>query len=355
MTFDTCQGEERDLIFYSMVATHEVDRLWGVFIKDLANVDLEEEGRIKAQRLNVGFSRAKECVHFVLSKDLAEYSGSVGEALRHYQSALAEAKKEHDVKEVDSKSQMEPAILNWFYQTSFWHENKDRLELIPQFEIGKYLRQLDKTYSHPAYRVDFLLVYRDDGGRDRKFVIEYDGFREHFKDLPGINANNYQDYYSDEDVYRQKVLEGYGYDFLRVNRFNIGKNPVTVMDERLHALLKTEEAQSASITSIHSSIEGLHNGEMKECPKCKTLHNLEEFRDPTLTSGYGRFCRHCKAKPTPTAATARHKQKVVSSPIEFGTQPCPKCNSKMVMRSGRYGKFYGCTKFPYCKGTRQMK
>ena len=71
MTFDTCQGEERDLIFYSMVATHEVDRLWGVFIKDLANVDLEEEGRIKAQRLNVGFSRAKECVHFVLSKDLA--------------------------------------------------------------------------------------------------------------------------------------------------------------------------------------------------------------------------------------------------------------------------------------------
>ena len=76
---------------------------------------------------------------------------------------------------------MEPAILNWFYQTSFWHENQDRLELIPQFEIGKYLRQLDKTYSHPAYRVDFLLVYRDGGGRDRKFVIEYDGFREHFE------------------------------------------------------------------------------------------------------------------------------------------------------------------------------
>jgi len=64
-------------------------------------------------------------------------------------------------------------------------------------------------------------------------------------------------------------------------------------------VLAGEQAQSASITSIHSSIEGLQNGEMKECPKCKTLHNLEEFRDSTLTSGYGRFCRHCKAKPTP--------------------------------------------------------
>jgi superfamily I DNA and/or RNA helicase len=51
MTFDTCQGEERDIIFYSMVATEEDDRLWGVFIKDLSNVDIEEDGKIKAQRL----------------------------------------------------------------------------------------------------------------------------------------------------------------------------------------------------------------------------------------------------------------------------------------------------------------
>lgn len=24
----------------------------------------------------------------------------------------------------------------------------------------------------------------------------------------------------------------------------------------------------------------------------------------------------------------------------------------MILRSGRYGKFYGCAKFPYCKGTK---
>src|SRR6266481_2136447 len=123
MTFDTCQGEERDVIFYSMVATRQDDRLWGVFIKDLKNVDLEEEGKIKAQRLNVGFSRAKECMHFVLSKDLGEYSGSIGEALRHYKNVLDEAHKERDITEVDSKSKMEPEVLNWFYQTNFWKGN----------------------------------------------------------------------------------------------------------------------------------------------------------------------------------------------------------------------------------------
>jgi len=53
MTFDTCQGEERDIVYYSMVATKESDRLWGVFIKDLSKVDIEEEGQIKAQRLKI--------------------------------------------------------------------------------------------------------------------------------------------------------------------------------------------------------------------------------------------------------------------------------------------------------------
>ena len=34
---------------------------------------------------------------------------------------------------------------------------------------------------------------------------------------------------------------------------------------------------------------------------------------------------------------------------------CPKCGSKMVMRKGRYGYFYGCSRYPYCKGTRSIK
>ena len=124
MTFDTCQGEERDLVFYSMVATPSDDRLWGVFIKDLENVQVEEEGQIKAQRLNVGLSRAKECMHFVVSKRSDDFTGSIGQALRHYNTALDEAKKERSVDEVDKKSAMEPAVLNWFYQTQFWQQNK---------------------------------------------------------------------------------------------------------------------------------------------------------------------------------------------------------------------------------------
>jgi len=244
MTFDTCQGEERDIVFYSMVASLEDDKLWGIFIKDLKTIDPEEEeGLIKAQRLNVGFSRAKECMHFVLSKPIEDYSGSIGEALRHYHNTINAAKEERQSQEVDPKSKMEPVLMNWFYQTPFWQDNKERIEFIPQFKMGEYLQILDRHYTHPQYVVDFLLLYTDELGGNHKVIIEYDGFTEHFKETNYINEYNYQDYYKEDDVYRQKILEGYGYQFLRVNKFNSGTNPILTLDQRMQQIVKKKHRE----------------------------------------------------------------------------------------------------------------
>lgn len=294
MTFDTCQGEERDIVFYSMVATNEDDRLWGVFIKDLNSVDIEEDGKIKAQRLNVGLSRAKECINFVLSKPIDKFNGSIGEALRHYLFVLEEAKKERGVNEVDQKSKMEPEVMNWFYQTNFWKMNKDNIFFRPQFELGKYLKQLDKAYNHPNYKVDFLLVYEDESFKEHKIIIEYDGFREHFKDIDEINESNYQAYYTDADIYREKVLESYGYRFLRINKFNIGKNPIVTLNKRIENLIKNSVTKHNLISNIHKTFEELQNGEMKECPVCKEIRSIEDFEDSSLKSGYSRYCMFCK-------------------------------------------------------------
>jgi hypothetical protein len=95
-----------------------------------------------------------------------------------------------------------------------------------------------------------------------------------------VNAYNYQDYYSDGDVYRQKVLESYGYKFLRINRFNVGKNPIATLNERIERLVKDEPTANPLLHNIHETIEGLQNGDMKECPKCKEIRSLQEFRDP---------------------------------------------------------------------------
>jgi very-short-patch-repair endonuclease len=347
MTFDTCQGEERDVIFYSMVANRNSDKLWGVFIKDFNSIDTEEDGKIKVQRLNVGFSRAKETIHFVLSKPLDEFTGSIGEALRHYFFTLGEAKKEHDISEVDQKSKMEPEVLNWFYQTDFWRNNKDNIEFFPQFEIGKYLKQLDRTYKHPNYKVDFLLVYKDDSKNEHKIIIEYDGFKEHFNDLDQVNEYNYTNYYSEDDVYRQKVLESYGYKFLRINKFNIGSNPISTFNERISSLIKNVRSLNNSVLNgIQNTIEGLQNGEKKECPKCHNIRDLVDFKDATLIRGYGRFCKQCKGL---------YKNYSANKPAPvLSDKDCPRCRSKMVLRRSTRGQFYGCSKFPYCRGTKSV-
>jgi ssDNA-binding Zn-finger/Zn-ribbon topoisomerase 1 len=346
MTFDTCQGEERDIVFYSMVATEEDDHLWGVFIKDLNVINVPDD-TIKVQRLNVGFSRAKECMHFVLSKPLEKYSGSIGEALRHYSFILNEAKKERSVSEVDKKSKMEPKVMHWFYQTEFWKKNKENITFIPQFELGKYLKQLDKTYNHTNYKVDFLLVYKDENHREHKIIIEYDGF-EHFKEIDDINEFNYQDYMKDEDVYREKVLEAYGYRFLRINKFNVGKDPIKTLNNRIENLIRGVVYENNLINRIHQTIDELQNGEMKECPSCKEIRNADDFQDSSLITGYGRFCKFCKSD----VLTRKAERKIKISKKISSDKICPKCGSKMVLRSGRYGKFYGCSKYPYCRGTR---
>ena len=348
MTFDTCQGEERDIVFYSMVANGESDKLWGVFIKDLASVDLEEDGKLKAQRLNVGFSRAKECVHFVLSQPLDCFKGAIGEALRHFWSAYVEAKKEYAATAVDPRSVREAEVLNWFYQTRFWAEEKVRCELTPQFELGKYLKQLDPYYVHPDYRVDFLLLYHAEANSEKKIIIEYDGFREHFGGAIGINSSNYSDYYSEEDVYRQKILESYGYKFLRINRFNLGEDPIATLDARLRKLAdkKGDAPHNDVLEAIHSDIKKLQDGGLRECPKCKQLRNVEEFNDPSLASGVGRFCKSCKG--------IKHvrRTKAERSSTSSSRNSCPKCGSPMLLRAGQFGRFYGCSKYPYCRTTR---
>jgi len=40
--------------------------------------------------------------------------------------------------------------------------------------------------------------------------------------------------------------------------------------------------------------------------------------------------------------------------IEKNIPKCPKCDSDMTLKSGKFGEFWSCTKFPDCKGTRNV-
>lgn len=44
----------------------------------------------------------------------------------------------------------------------------------------------------------------------------------------------------------------------------------------------------------------------------------------------------------------------VKVPVVETDEPCPKCGAKMVVRSGRFGKFLACPNYPECKSTKPL-
>lgn len=146
----------------------------------------------------------------------------------------------------------------------------------------------------------------------------------------------------ENDIYRQKVLEGYGYRFLRINRFNLTEDPVPTLNSRILELVNGNCTRPALLENISNTIYSLQNGDMIECPKCNEIKPISEFKDSSLISGMGRYCRKCKGR-------GESRDMEVDENVL-----CPICNSRMVLRSGRYGRFYGCSRFPYCRGTRRI-
>jgi very-short-patch-repair endonuclease len=310
MTFDSCQGEERKIIFYSMVATKEHDALNYIFPVALADAQESVEEKLKVQRLNVGFSRAEELVWFVHSKPIDEFKGSIAKALQHYANLLKKADVRPD--QTDPNSPMEKSVLDWLQKTSFFQEHRDDIEILPQFPIGDYLRQLDPTYQHPAWRVDFLVTFTTVKGVAR-IVIEYDGFEHHFQKGKNVNVGNHDRYMVEADIERQLTLESYGYRFLRVNRFNLGKDPVQTLSDRLTRMVeRLLDDHRSSVDDMQEMAAGIASKEQKPCSRCAAIKPQEAFFDKSLKGGhggYGRVCLDCKAR----AAKAEAEKRVASA------------------------------------------
>lgn len=310
MTFDSCQGEERELIFYSMVATTTDDKLNYVLPIEMEGAETKVEEVLKMQRLNVGFSRAQETIHFVLSKPIDQYRGSARKVLQHYWGVLTDAGRANP-ELTDPNSPMERKVLEWLEQTPIFQMQRDRFEVIPQFAIGTYLKQLDPSYQHPAYRCDFLLRYASDESVVQ-VVLEYDGLKEHFDRLDGVNAGNYEAYYRQGDLERQYVLESYGYRFIRLNRFNLGVDPVASINARLNALLggAIKPAAAQSVDRVRGQVEDLENGDAKTCTRCERVLPVKDFFDSALAAGkgaVGRICVQCKGRQRKSARVSSRR------------------------------------------------
>ena len=142
------------------------------------------------------------------------------------------------------------------------------------------------------------------------------GFEYHFaKGIPSgmINSATWRAYLAEDDLEREKVGKlRFGYPMIRLNGFNLGNNPVAIIDsmlrERLESILNGNEPHdlvkrdAAKATEIE---EGLKTGDYKRCKKCDRDLPVKFFRDSGTKSGFGRLCPECKATMPSTSSRPR--------------------------------------------------
>lgn len=214
------QGEERDIIYYSFVEDKKLDNGSLRDIYPVIGGAADNIRRLKMQRLNVGFSRAKDTMVFVHSMPLTDYSDTrLGDALLHYEKMLNAAHDQYVADESVFGSPAEKELYRLLLRTKFFQTHRDSLRLIAQFEIGKYIREEYHRYI-PNYRVDFLLTISR-GGKEKSLVLEYDGVEFHTRNPEIVTRHNFDQEYLEYDIERQLELESYGYSFLRINKYSL--------------------------------------------------------------------------------------------------------------------------------------
>ena len=112
----------------------------------------------------------------------------------------------------------------------------------------------------------------------------------------------------------------------------------------------TRDLETAGQTMPNVRREGIPTGET--CPECGQGEIMMRSGRFGLFFGCSRYpeCSYTR-NPEPAAGDGDGGAEEAASPEEV--PPCEKCGSPMTLRRSRYGTFYGCSNYPECKNIRK--
>jgi len=103
-----------------------------------------------------------------------------------------------------------------------------------------------------------------------------------------------------------------------------------------------------------------NNADKIECSNVVNLSDLNdyllEYDDGTkysqeeMSKIYYRLLAYRSA-----ISNKEHVENIKKAKTKIQEDVCPKCGCKLVERNGKYGKFYGCSNFPQCRFTKNIK
>lgn len=101
----------------------------------------------------------------------------------------------------------------------------------------------------------------------------------------------------------------------------ISANSIVFYDTRLLQVIKNESRE-----------ENLLPKEIDSIIKLIELHNIED-------------------RKTEKQHVENIHKTITENRLKAKNQICPKCGNELKLRSGKYGKFYGCSNYPHCNFT----
>jgi hypothetical protein len=84
------------------------------------------------------------------------------------------------------------------------------------------------------------------------------------------------------------------------------------------------------------------------------LHDVVRLLDGPLPSPQPENCDWCRYLETTHQISAGAGESEDTAEAITPPPSCPQCGGPMRMRTGRYGNFWSCIKYPECKGTRNI-
>jgi len=219
------QGDERDIIFLSLVTAHNHNR--SAFVKP------EDE-----RRFNVAVSRAKEQIWLFHSVELEDLSNNndlrykLLDHLKNYNTPYFINKHLIPVPKIKTKGTQPSPYGSWFEVEVRNDIIAKGYSIIPQYEVAK-----------GKYRIDLVALLPD----GTKIAIECDGDKYHGDD-------QYRN-----DIMRQKVLERCGWQFFRVRGYEYYTN----RGKALEPLWKLFQEMTKNEGPIQSLVENLKTKEFE--------------------------------------------------------------------------------------------
>ena len=217
--------------------------------------------------------------------------------------------------------------------------------------VSKLLHRLDKN----KYKVINDVILYSDGGNTKTTQIDHIVVSNY--GIFSIETKNYkgQIYGSEQSSQWTQNIYGHKYKFMNP----VHQNYVHI--KAIKALLDTNGYDKIPMYSIVTfpgdAIIKVETRESyvvkwkKIVPTIKKLSSTECLNSETVE----KIVELLKEKVASKVDTKEHIQEVKTTiketkkKIKAGT--CPKCGGELVLRKGKYGKFYGCSNYPKCRFT----